>query len=166
MNNDWQHTHHRRRLIDRYLRNERVDEIEMREEFPERDDLVRALHQRWVTTLEGCLDVQMEIGEGSPMDALRAAYQAAVNHAPALRRVLDREADNPVLAELTRRELSRLAQAAGTLRPGHTVQEGIDEVRAAVAAIAAQATEGGSYWARRRRSKEVARLVTASIRGY
>lgn len=166
MNNDWQHNHHRRQLIDRFLRNERVDESEMREEFPEQDDLLRALHQRWVTTLEGCLDVQMEIGEGSPMDSLRAAYQAAVNHAPALRRVLDRESDNPVLAELNRREQIRLAHAAGACRPGRTVQEGIDEVRAAVTAIAAQAAERPSFWARRGRNREVARLVTASFRGY
>lgn len=100
------------------------------------------------------------------MDTLRAAYQAAVDHAPALRRALDRESENPVLADLTRRGLSRLAHATGSFRPGHSVQEGIDEVRAAVAVIAARATEPPSFRARRRRTREVARLVTASIRGY
>lgn len=164
---DWLQTHYRRQLVDEYLEHEgTLMTPAMHAEFPQESDLVRALHQRWVTIVEGCLDIELETGEGSPMDALRAAYGTATRHAPALRRTLDRLAENPVLHELTEREYIRLARATGALRPGHTVNEGIEAVHAEVAAIVVEAAHPASRVQRWVREREVRRLVTASMRGY
>src|SRR4249919_3321635 len=44
--------------------------------LPDRETLVRALFQRFTTTLEGVLDHQLELGEhdAAPYAAVRAAY--------------------------------------------------------------------------------------------
>lgn len=165
MNNDWQHLHHQRVLIDDYLDNGAWTPAHQAE-FPDEDSLVRALHQRWVTVVDGCLETEMEIGSGSLEETLRSAYAAAITHAPALHRELDRHSANPVLRGLTDHHDVVLARATGFLRPGHAPQEGIDAMRRTLASVVVVPQQRPSLRARRRRDREVRRLVMASIRGY
>ncbi len=82
--------------------------------LPDRDTLVRALFQRFATTLEGVLDHQLELDQDAvPYAAVRAAYRTAAAHRPADWRALQREAGDPVVAELTRRQQVRIASRAG-----------------------------------------------------
>jgi hypothetical protein len=82
--------------------------------LPERETLVRALFQRFTTTLEGVLDNELELGDGvAPYAAVRAAYHRAATHRPVDWRALQREAGDPVVAELTRRQHARIGNRAG-----------------------------------------------------
>ena len=86
--------------------------------LPDREALVRALFQRFTTTLEGVLDNELELGEdaageGAAYAAVRAAYRKAAAHRPASRRALQREAGDPVVVELTGRQHARIASRAG-----------------------------------------------------
>ena len=82
--------------------------------LPERETLLRALFQRFATTLEGVLDNELELAEGvAPYAAVRAAYHRAAAHRPVDWRALQREAGDPVVAELTRRQHSRIGSRAG-----------------------------------------------------
>jgi hypothetical protein len=82
--------------------------------LPARETLVRALFQRFTTTLEGVLDHELELGEDvAPYAAVRAAYHRAAAHRPVDWRALQREAGDPVVAELTRRQHARLGSRAG-----------------------------------------------------
>jgi hypothetical protein len=82
--------------------------------LPDRETLVRALFQRFTTTLEDVLDNQLELGEdAAPHAAVRAAYRRAAAHRPADWRALQREAGDPVVAQLTRRQHARIASRAG-----------------------------------------------------
>jgi hypothetical protein len=164
---DWNEVHTHRLLIDEYLESGgTMMSAAFREAFPTEDDLVRELHQRWVHILDGCLETELETGSGSPMDALRDAYVTASRHAPELRRMLTTFADSPVLAGLTDHHDAQLAAAVGALRPSHTIQEGIDEVRHFLDVVSVPAQGKPSRLERWRRDREVSRLITASLRGY
>ncbi len=164
---DWNEVHTHRHLIDEYLESGGTEmTAAFREAFPTEDDLVRELHLRWVHLLDGCLETELETGDGSPTDALCAAYVTAARHAPDLRRILGTFADSHVLAGLTDHRNAQLAQAIGALRPSHTIQEGIDEVRHLMETLAVPAQRQPSRLERWRRDREVSRLITASLRGY
>jgi hypothetical protein len=83
--------------------------------LPDRETLVRALFQRFATTLEGVLDAELELGDDAPAAyaAVRAAYRRAAAHRPTDWRALQREAGDTVVAELTRRQHARIARSAG-----------------------------------------------------
>jgi hypothetical protein len=82
--------------------------------LPDRETLLRALFQRFATTLEGVLDNVLELGEDrTAQAAVRTAYRRAVAHRPGDWRALQREAADPVVAELTRRQRARIASRAG-----------------------------------------------------
>ena len=84
--------------------------------LPDRESLVRALFQRFTTTLEGVLDVELDLGgheEPTSYAAVRTAYRRAAAHRPGDWRALQRECDDPVVAELTRRQHARIARRAG-----------------------------------------------------
>ncbi len=118
--------------------------------LPGREDLFRALFQRFATTLEGVLDVELELADhaDAPYAAVRAAYRRAAAHRPADWRALQREAGDPVLVELTRRQHARIARRAGIAAP---------EVTAVATEVARVDTArvGGSPRARRRRVPRV-----------
>ena len=101
--------------------------------LPDEETLIRALFQRWTTTFEACLDVQVELGEKTGLDAVSAAYTRAASHRPADWARLRREQEHPVLVELTRRQNLRVARAVGLLR-GRDVEEAVAEVAATIAA--------------------------------
>jgi hypothetical protein len=118
--------------------------------LPERETLVRALFQRFTTTLEGVLDHELELGEGvAPYAAVRAAYLRATTHRPADWRALQREAGDPVVAELTRRQHARIASRAG-ISPAEV---------GAVAAELALATSTATLVLAPRRRRRVARVL-------
>jgi hypothetical protein len=84
--------------------------------LPDRETLVRALFQRFATTLEGLLDDELdgEPGPGpGPYVAVRAAYRRAAAHRPADWRALQREAADPVVTGLRQRQHARIADRAG-----------------------------------------------------
>src|SRR5689334_13033062 len=91
----------------------------------ETDQEMRRLHQRWVTVVDGCLETELECGDGEPVDSLRAAWARALEHSGGIKAQLDAYVGDPVHDHLTERHLLRLAQAAGMLRPGHTPREGL-----------------------------------------
>jgi hypothetical protein len=165
MNHHRQHTHQYRSALDDYLERG-VETPALRAAFPDEESLVRALHQRWVSIVDGCLETELETGSGTLAESLRAAYRTALTHAPALKAELDRHADNPVLRALTERHDVALARATGFLRPGHSVHEGLFDMRSALASVVLVPRQRDGRRDRRRRSREVRRLVTASIRGY
>jgi hypothetical protein len=118
--------------------------------LPERETLVRALFQRFTTTLEGVLDNELELGEDvAPYAAVRAAYHRAAAHRPTDWRALQREAGDPVVVELTRRQHARIASRAGISAPE------VSAVAAEVALGGSTTTIGLSPRARRRRSSRV-----------
>ena len=135
MNIPWEETHRRNAVLrDLILHEETRGPIPQQgdldesvpglaAEFPERGDLLRALQQRWVTVLNTCLDNVMELSETSPVDDVRRAYEDAVTAAPALRRLLDRFSEHPVLARLIETEHQKVAVSAGLARPGRPLHE-------------------------------------------
>lgn len=165
MNHDRQHSREHRSVIDDYLERGETTPA-LRAAFPDEDSLVRALHQRWVTIVDGCLETELETGSGTLAESLREAYRTALTHAPRLKAELDRYADNPVLRALTERHDLALARATGFLRPGRSVHEGVFDMRAAVASVVLVPRQRDNRKARRRRDREVRRLVLAATRGY
>lgn len=164
---DWNEVHTHRLLIDEYLESGGTAmSPAFLVAFPTEDDLVRELHQRWVHLLDGCLETELETGDGSPVDALCDAYITAARHAPELRRVLTTFARSAVLERLTDHHNAQLAQAVGALRPSHPIKEGIDEVRQLLEKLDVPAQRKPTRVERWRRDREVSRLITASIRGY
>lgn len=167
MNDEWQHQHRQRMLVDEYLEHGGMAFPDrMHEEFADEDDLIRALHQRWVTLVNGCLETELETSDDEPVDALRRAWATAAGHAPALRRALDSRPGNDLLTELTERHLIRLAAAIGSMRPGHSVREGLEEVRAAIAQAVVRVPAQAGWLEKHRRTREVRRMVMTSMRGY
>src|SRR4051794_20777060 len=82
--------------------------------LPDRETLLRALFQRFTTTLEGVLHNELELGADVPASAaVRAAFRKAAAHRPADWRALQREAADPTLVELTRRQHARIGARAG-----------------------------------------------------
>ncbi len=114
--------------------------------LPTRETLLRALFQRFTTTLEGVLDNELELGvDVAPYAAVRAAYHRAAAHRPTDWRALQREAGDPVVAELTRRQHARIAGRAGITAPE------VGAVAAELALAGRTTTIGLSPRARRRR---------------
>jgi hypothetical protein len=118
--------------------------------LPERETLVRALFQRFTTTLEGVLDNELELGEDvAPYAAVRAAYHRAAAHRPVDWRALQRMAGDPVVADLTRRQHARIASRSGITAPE------VGAVAAELALLGRTTTIGLPTRARRRRAARV-----------
>ena len=104
--------------------------------LPDRETLLRALFQRFTTTLEAALADEPELVT-APYAALVAAYRRAAAHRPADWRTLQREAGDPVVAELTRRQEARTARRAG-VAPALVADARAAVVDADVAALSAR----------------------------
>lgn len=164
---DWNEEHTHRLLIDDYLASGGTQvSTALREAFPTDDDLVRELHMRWVHLVDGCLETELETGDGTLSDAYCSAWVRAAQHAPELRRVLTTFAGSPVLAGLAARHDAHIASAIGAMQPSHTLQEGIDVVRRLTEDLAVPAQRKPSRVERWRREREVNRLVRRSLMGY
>ncbi len=133
---------------------------------PMAEHALRLLHQRWVTVVDGCLETELECGDGEPVDTLRTAWARALEHSGDIKTQLDASIGDPVHDQLTERHLLRLAQAAGLLRPGHTPREGIAEVERVLATVAPAHTEKPGWLARQRRHIEEDRLLREARGGW
>jgi hypothetical protein len=161
---DWNEEHSNRLLIDDYLASGGTQmSAAFRAAFPTDDDLVRELHMRWVHLVDGCLETELETGDGTLSDA---AYVRAAQHAPELRQALTTFAGSPVLAGLAARHDAHIASAIGAMQPSHTLQEGIDAVRQLTQDLAVPVQRKPSRVERWRREREVNRLVRRSLMGY
>jgi hypothetical protein len=115
--------------------------------LPDRETLLRALFQRFTSSLESVLEHELD-DEVAPYAAVRSAFRSAAAHRPADWRALQREAGDPLVARLTERQHARIAARTGIAAPG-------------VAAVAAEVARvdttgvGLSLRARRRRVPRV-----------
>lgn len=83
------------------------------EVFETPGDLLRALHQQWLTRLTARLDSVLELGGDDLVGEIVAARAALADQDPSLARILDRHESDPALAVAQRTERRVLAVAAG-----------------------------------------------------
>jgi hypothetical protein len=81
--------------------------------FDDQDDLLVALHDAWTRRLAGRVDLALEIDEHESPESVALAWREVADELAGVRRVLDRQADNPVLLPSERQEHRMLAVAAG-----------------------------------------------------
>jgi hypothetical protein len=81
--------------------------------FDDPDDLLVALHDVWTRRLAGRVDLALEIDEHESAESVALAWREVADELSGLRRVLDRQEDNPVLRHSVRHEHRLLAVAAG-----------------------------------------------------
>jgi hypothetical protein len=113
--------------------------------LPGRETLLRALFQRFTTTLESALEHELEHDpDVAPYGAVRTAYRRAAAHRPADWRALQREAAEPVVAELARRHHVRIADRVGITAA---------EVAAVAAEVVRVDTRAIGLWSRARRRR-------------
>lgn len=87
-------------------------DAEVAEAFENPADLLLALHGLWWRGLAAAVDTALELEDGDPAAIVRA-WRRRAELMPGVRRVLDRCADDPVLARALRLEHRMLAVAAG-----------------------------------------------------
>lgn len=123
--------------------------------LPDHETLVRALFQRFDTTLEGVLEIELELGGGAlPSAAVLTAYRRAAAHRPADWRALQRESTDPVLAGLVRRQHARIARRTA-LRAA--------QVAAVASDVARVDTAGLGLLPRARRRRVVPRVLARRV---
>ena len=81
--------------------------------FLDRDDLLEALHAVWTRRVLGRVDMELEIGSGTPRESVETAWRATYDDLTALRNLLDRHADSVVARRCVAGEHRLLAVAAG-----------------------------------------------------
>ena len=81
--------------------------------FQDPDDLLLALHDVWTRRLAGRVDLALEIDDHESGESVALAWLEVADELSGVRRVLDRQADNPVLRHSWRQEHRLLAVAAG-----------------------------------------------------
>ena len=81
--------------------------------FDDPDDLLVALHDVWTRRLEGRVDLALEIDEHESWQSVALAWREVADELSGVRRVLDGQADNPVVRHSRRQEHRLLAVAAG-----------------------------------------------------
>ena len=118
-------------------------------EFTGPEDLLLALHYRWLMKLTGRLGVALSDPTADQVDAVLAGWRAAAAEHPALRRLLDVGAAQypEALRPAIEGELRLLAHAAGLAEPGDTAEE-VGRVGATLLAL----LRNGSERPTRRRS--------------
>lgn len=130
---DWERSHRRYQLVNELAaRPELLAEPiapHVLAEFGTREHAIRALHQRWVTLVNGCLDVELETGDTDDgAESLQRAVQRALAHSGDLAHTLTSLRHDPLVASLDEHFHLRLAQAIGVNRPGATVHEVVHAV--------------------------------------
>ncbi|GAB3470352.1 hypothetical protein [Actinophytocola sediminis] len=113
----WQDYYRRRDALDRVI----ADGLGVPAGFTDEHEVLRALHHRWTLRLAGRVELAIETiardQDLDPVDALRDAWQATVDHDPALRGLLDEHADHPALRQANAAQQAMLARAAGLTGP-------------------------------------------------
>lgn len=154
---DWDRSHRRYQLVNELAARPEllVEPVADRitEEFGTREHALRALHQRWVTLVNGCLDVEMETGsDDDTSTTLARALRRAVAHSPALAETMALLRVDPLVGALEDTFDLRLARSIGLDRPGTRVADAVREVRRiTLQAVAAETTSPSERRARRPR---------------
>ena len=86
---------------------------ELADVFDDPDDLLVALHDVWTRRLAARVDLALEIDEHEAGESVALAWREVADELSGVRRVLDRQQDNPVLGHSGRQEHRLLAVAAG-----------------------------------------------------
>ncbi len=124
--------------------------------FDDPDDLLVALHDVWARRLAGRVDLALEIDEQESGESVALAWREVADELPGVRRVLDRQADNPVLRHSASQEHRMLAVAAGDA----TISDPLSHSAAAGARLVVRIREAeGSSGAGSRLTERVAGLV-------
>lgn len=131
---DWDRSHRRYQLVNELAARPEllIEPLADRvvEEFGNREHALRALHQRWVTLVNGCLDVEMETGtDDDNRTTLARAVRRAISHSPALAETLAIFRHDPLVSMLEDGFHLQLARAIGVTRPGGTVGNARHEIR-------------------------------------
>lgn len=136
----WETYYRRRDAVDAVLDHARTsaggtlpfaDVPGVRAVFADEEELLLAMHYRWIQLLTGYINValdELDAGTGAtddPMAAAGTAWRRAARERPVLRRVLDEHAPGttPELRAAYSRELRLLAVAAGLADPEEPTDE-------------------------------------------
>lgn len=103
--------------------------------FESPGDLLVALHDLWTRRLLARVDMELETHPGPPADCVAIAWHAAARTLTGVRRVLDANADDPVLEPSVVSEHRLLAVAAGYAGLAQPVESAAREGRLLVAAL-------------------------------
>jgi hypothetical protein len=124
--------------------------------FDDPDDLLVALHDVWTRRLAGRVDLALEIDEHASAESVALAWREVADELAGVRRLLDRQADNPALRHSQRQEYRMLAVAAGAATIGDPLSRSAAEGQRLVSRIrgAGGSSDGGS-----RLTERVAGLV-------
>ena len=129
---------------------------ELAADFDDPDDLLVALHDVWTRRLAGRVDLALEIDEQESGESVALAWREVADELAGVRRVLDRQADNPVLRHSRRQEHRLLGVAAGVA----TISDPLGHSAAAGERLVARIRDDeGSSGAGSRLTERVAGLV-------
>jgi hypothetical protein len=124
--------------------------------FDDPDDLLVALHDVWTRRLAARVDLALEIDEQVSGESVALAWREVADELAGVRRVIDRQADNPVLRHSARQEHRVLAIAAGVA----TISDPVSHSAAAGERLVARIRDTeGSSGASSRLTERVAGLV-------
>ena len=127
-------------------------DVELAATYDTPDQLLLALHEHWSRQLLSRIDVALELGAGAPEESVAVAWRSALRGQPGLHRLLDAEADNPVLRPARRTLLATVAVAAGRATFYDPPSVSVAEGARLLASLAATTREA-------RRPSPLARLV-------
>jgi hypothetical protein len=104
--------------LDRSGSSELAWDDELAAAFDDPDDLLVALHDVWNRRLASRVDLALEIDEHESAESVALAWREVADELAGVRRVLDRQADNPVLCHSRCQEHRMLAVSAGVATIG------------------------------------------------
>lgn len=111
----WDDFYRRRAAMDAYLAADGA--LPVPEPFDDLDELLLALHYRWSLRLASRIELSTLDSTADLVDAVSAAWRENAAADPALRRVLDANAERPALREAIRTEQRLVATTAGLTDP-------------------------------------------------
>ncbi|WP_406692241.1 hypothetical protein REH65_10170 [Saccharopolyspora sp. ID03-671] len=114
--------------------------------FRDIDELLAALHRKWMLQLTGRVEVALTDTDAAPhgdrVEAVTAAWRRTAQDNPGLRAALDLHAGNPALQDVTAREHRMLAIAAGLAEEHEPPQDAARVGRAFVQLLRAAPDSG------------------------
>ena len=115
----WHDFYRRRDALDAVVE---LGRLRLSDTFPSEEELLLALHQRWIRRLAGRIELA-ELSAEDPVDAVGEAWRTTAQENASLRALLDEHADNPVLRPLVDAEHRMIARAADLTEANDTEDE-------------------------------------------
>ena len=115
----WHEFYRRRDALDAVVEH---GELRTSATFPDRAELLLALHERWTRRLHARVELA-ELSADDLVDAVGEAWRRTARDNAELRALLDEHADEAVLRPLVDAEHRMLARAAGLTEPGDSPEE-------------------------------------------